>query len=108
VRVVSERLITDAEAKELLVRRAKEIKLVFEQKNALDHLKKFVRIDLKRAQTLLAELEKVERLRDHEKVAIVNQLPEDRDDLRAVLYKQYTLYSPEEIDQILAAVKKVV
>jgi len=99
-------LVSDAEAKELLAKRAKEGKLEYEQKNALAHLKKFVKLSSSKVTELLKELEGVQGLREREKIAIVNFLPTDRDDLRAVLHKQYTAFSPEQLDKIIEIVKK--
>jgi DNA-directed RNA polymerase subunit F len=89
--IMKEVFITDSEAKKILENRSKEIDLKYEQKNALDILRKFVKIDNKRAEKLVEELKKVPTLREKHIMTIVNFLPEDRDDLRAVLYKDYKM-----------------
>lgn len=106
--VISERLVTDIEAKKLLEGRKKDVEeLKYEQKNALDILKKFVKIDQKKVEELIAELQKIEKLRDRHIVSIVNVLPQDADDLRTVLQKEYSSLSNEEVDLILQTVKKI-
>jgi DNA-directed RNA polymerase subunit F len=106
MKVLDEKLVTDAEAKEILESIGKKIELKYEQKNALDILKKFVKIDAEKAKKLVEELKKIKKLREREIIAIVNFLPEDRDDLRLILEKEYTNFTPEEVNQILETVKK--
>ena len=104
--ILGETLVTDAEAKKILAEREKEIEFGYEQKNALDHLKKFVTLTEKKAKELAEKLREIKKLRERQIIAIVNLLPEDRDDLRLILEKDYTLLSEEEKDQILELVKK--
>jgi DNA-directed RNA polymerase subunit F len=104
--IKSEELITDAEAKEILENREKEIELKYEQKNALDVLRKFVNFSNEKIKALVNDLRKIEKLRDRHIVAIANFLPEDKDDLRAVLHKDYTIFTEDEISLILETVKK--
>ena len=106
--IISEREITDSEAKELLENREKEGELKYEQKGALAVLRKFVKVEPEKIKKLVEELKSVERLREKQIVAITNFLPEDRDDLRAILHKEYTAFTSEEIDKILDIVKKTV
>lgn len=84
-----------------------EGELKYEQKCALSVLRKFA-IDPEKIKKLVEELKSVERLRERQIVAIANFLPEDRDDLRAVLHKEYTAFTSEEIDKILEIVKKTI
>jgi len=105
--VLTEDVITDVEAKKLLEEREKESELKYEQKNSLEHLKKFAKIDTKKIENLVKGLTSVEKLRDKHIVLIANFLPQDKDDLRAVLHKEYTSFSEEEIEKILEIVKKV-
>ena len=104
--IISEEVISDIKAKELLEKREKESELKYEQKNALDVLKKFTKADPEKIKKLIEELKTVERMRDKQIVSIVNFLPEDKDELRAVLHKEYTSFTPEEIDKILEIIKK--
>jgi len=104
--VLNEEVITDAEAKDMLEKRKKDSELKYEQKNALDILKKFIKADFKNVKTLVEELKKL-NLRDKQIVAIANFLPQDRDDLKAVLHKEYSNFKEDEIDKILELVKKI-
>lgn len=104
--IVKEELITDAEAKEILEKISKEKELKYEQKNALDLLKKFVSLDAEKARKLVEELKTIPTLRERQIAAIVNFLPQDLDELRVVLHKEYTSLSKEEHEKILEIVKK--
>jgi DNA-directed RNA polymerase subunit F len=106
MKVLSEREIPNVEAKEILENREKERELKYEQKISLALLRKFVKIEKEKIKKLMEELSSIERLREKQIVAISNFLPEDRDDLRAILHKEYTAFTQEEIDKILEIVKK--
>lgn len=104
--IVREKLVTSAEAKDILKGRKKEIELGYEQKNALDYLKKYDNLNTKKAQELVEKLSQVKRLRERQIIAIVNILPQDNDDLRLILEKDYNLLSDDEKSLILESVKK--
>jgi DNA-directed RNA polymerase subunit F len=106
MKVLDEKIITDAEAKEILESIEKKIELRYEQKNALDILRKFVKIDAEKARKLVDELRKIKKLREREIIAIVNFLPEDRDELRLILEKEYANFTAEEVNLILEIIKK--
>lgn len=106
--VISEKLVTDARAKEILDKRKKELdELKYVQKNTLDILKNSVNIKPKEAEELIAELQKIEKLRERHIISIINALPQDKDDLRTVLQKEYSSLSDEEASLILQTIKKI-
>ncbi|OYT42743.1 MAG: DNA-directed RNA polymerase subunit F [Candidatus Aenigmarchaeota archaeon ex4484_224] len=104
--ILEERIITNEEAREILEKRAKEGEMTYEQKKSLEILRKFKKIDEKKARQLFEELKKNKKLREFQIVQIVNLLPEDNDDLRTILQKDYSLLSEDEVKQILELVKK--
>lgn len=106
--ILSEKTIPDMEAKTILESREKEGELRYEQKNALELLRKFIKLDREKTDSLTEELKKVEKLREKQIVAIVNFLPEDRDDLRVILQKEYSALTDEEINLVLEIVKKYI
>jgi len=105
--IIRESLVIDAEAQEMLKERKKEIELGYEQKNALDYLKKYSKLTEKKAKKLMEELSKITKLRERQVISIVNLLPEDNDDLRLILEKDYNLLTDEEKTLILESVKKI-
>ena len=98
-------MIPNSKAKELIENREKEGELKYEQKNSLEVLRKFDKLDSKKANELIAELKKIEKLRERHIISIVNFLPEDKEDLRSVLHKDYSSLTDEEIDSVLKTVK---
>jgi len=104
--VINETVVTDAEAKEILDKRSKERDLKFEQKSAYDTLNKFISTDAESAKALSAELFKIGKLRDRHIATIVNFLPQDKDDLRAILHKDFATLTEDEADLVLDTVKK--
>jgi DNA-directed RNA polymerase subunit F len=104
--VINETIITDAEAKEILDKRSKERDLKFEQKNAYDTLNKFISMDAASSKALSDELFKIGKLRDRHIATIVNFLPQDKDDLRAILHKDFSTLTEDEANLVLEIVKK--
>lgn len=104
--VLEEKIVTDAESREILEKRAKEKDLKFEQKNSFDTLNKFITLDVESAKNLGAELFKIGKLREKQIATIVNFLPQDKDDLRAILHKDFATLTEDEANLVLETVKK--
>lgn len=104
--VLKEEAVTFPEAKKILESKAEGKELGYEQNNALEYLKKFSKLSGKKAEELVEELGKVEKLKDRHKVAIANFLPEDVDDLRILFAHEIVNLSEDEKKAILSAVKK--
>ena len=104
--IISEQPVTDNESKDILESRAKDAEPKYEQKNAAEILKKFVKFDTEKVKALVNELMKISKVKDKQAVAIANFLPEDKDDLRAILHKDYSNFTEDEINLILETVKK--
>ena len=104
--VKEEKEITWAEAKKLLGSREKEKELGYEQKNALEHLRKFSKLSEKKVKEMFEELGKIERLKDRQKINIINMLPQDMDDLRVLFANEVMSLSDENKKKILSIVKK--
>lgn len=104
--VLEEKAITDAESRDMLDKKKKEAELKYEQKNAFENLKKFAKIDFERIKVLIEELGKL-NLREKQIIAIANFLPQDTDDLKAILQKEYSNFKEDEINKILEVVKKI-
>ncbi len=104
--IIGEKIITNSEAKEILRARSKEIELGYEQKNALEYLKKYDKLTAKKARELMEELKQIKKLREKQIISIINILPKDNDDLRLILEKDYNTLSDDEKKLILESVKK--
>ncbi|MCX6821380.1 MAG: DNA-directed RNA polymerase subunit F [Candidatus Aenigmarchaeota archaeon] len=106
--ILKEMLITNTEAKNILAERKKEIELGYEQKNALDYLKKYDRLTEKRFKELVEKLTEIKKLRERQIILIANLLPQDSEDLRLILEKDYSLLIDEEKNLIFETVKKFI
>ncbi len=105
--IIKEEIISNAEALEILSKAEKEKKeLNFLQKKSLEILKKFKKISAEKAKKMFEELTKIEKLRTSHIVSIINLMPEDLDDLRVALHKDYNLLDENEKNKILEIVKK--
>ena len=105
--IINEKIVTDAESKEIL-EKGKEEELKYEQRNALDILKKFADVPSEKINALIESLKKIEKLRDRHLIAIANFLPDDKDDLRAILHKEYSTFTEDELNLILETVRKAI
>jgi len=103
--VLKEKLITNAEALTILMKRSKERELTYEQKNALDHLKKYTPISEEMAKEMFQKLSELGKLTERQIITIINLLPKDRDDLRVILEKDYKNFSDQDKDAILDIIK---
>ena len=106
MKVLKEVFIPAVKTLKILEEKAKSKELNYVQKNTYDILKKFVKIDEKKAEELKAELSKIEKLREKHIILLIDFLPQDKDELKTVLYKDYNMLKEEEKNQILELLKK--
>ncbi len=104
--IKSEKFVSWSEAKKMLEKKAKEKELGYEQKNALEHLRKFSRLTDKSANEMVNELEKLEKLRERHMVAIVNILPQDTDELKLLFANEIVTLTDDDKKKIVSIVKK--
>lgn len=93
------------QAKKILEEKEKEKELGYEQKNALEYLRRFCKISIKNANQLTEELKKIEKLNETQIINIVNLLPKNLDDLRVLFANEKIDLSQEEKNKILEIVK---
>jgi DNA-directed RNA polymerase subunit F len=103
--IIAEEPVTFGRAKEILEKKSKK-NMNYEQNNALEHLSKFTKLSEKDEKKLIEELSKISKLKEDQIVQICNFLPTTKDELRTILYKDYTLFEDSEINTILEIVKK--
>lgn len=80
----------------------------YEQKLAYEHVKKFSKIELKKAEALIKELSELEmrKLKDEQIIKIVDLMPKDIHDLRVILAKSQVPFKDEELEKVIEIVKK--
>jgi DNA-directed RNA polymerase subunit F len=106
MKVVKETPVTWSEAKAQLSKVSKNKELGYEQKNALEHLKKFCKISADNVEDMMKQLQKIEKLNMKHIVNIINHLPQDLDDLRLIFANERVDLPQEDKQKILDIVKK--
>lgn len=107
-KVYEERVITSSEAAELLKDSMKdEEEQIYEKKIALEHLSKFAKLKPKKARKLVEELKASnEKIREDIAVKIVDLMPKDENDVRAIFAKERYALTKEDIEGILKITKR--
>ncbi len=95
-----------AVAKEILAEREKRGELIYEQKAALEHLKKFTKLSRDKAERLMEEISAVVKLSDEVLIQLVDILPKTPEELRTILAMERFSLREEEIQKILEIIKK--
>jgi len=106
MKVESEKFVAWPLIKKTLEKKEKEKELSYEQKNALEHLRKFSKISEKSAAEMAEELGKIERLKEKHAVSIINHMPQDLDELRVLFANEIASLSEDDKKKIISIVKK--
>ncbi len=106
MKVLDVKAISMAEAKEILEKREKEGELGYEQKIALEHLKKHTRLSGPDAKKLSDEISSILRMSSETMAMIANVLPKTADEVRMIFARERFSLKEEEIAKIIEIVKK--
>jgi len=107
MKVTEETFITIAEARKILEKKeATAGELGYEQKNALEHLKRFSKLGIKKTEEMADELKKIEKLKERHIAAIINMLPNSADEVRILFSNEMVELTDEDTKKILGIVKK--
>lgn len=104
--VLSERAVSAPEARAVLERKVSVEGATYEQKIALDYLKKHVKMTDEDAKKLWAELEATGKLNPAQIAQIINVLPQKPEELKALFSKERVILSEDDAKAIIDAVKK--
>lgn len=104
--IKEERYISWSQAKKILEKKSKEKELGYEQKNALEFLRKFSKLTDKKSRDLEEELRKIERLKEKHIAALISMLPKDMDELNMLFANEVITLSDDAKKKILSLVKK--
>ncbi len=103
----TDKILTLAEVKNILKKISKERKeLLYEQKIALEHAEKFVKLSAKQTKDLITELMKLDHVEEIHAVKIADILPNTEDDVKAIFAKERYTPNDKEIKNMLEIVKK--
>ena len=112
--IVDEEFLTVSEVKELLddveTERAldEERELRYEVARAIEHANRFAVLEPEESRELVEELLELEKVDEPTAYKLVNLLPQDRNELRAVYAQERYSLSGEELDEILDVLAKYV
>jgi DNA-directed RNA polymerase subunit F len=106
MKIESEKFIAWPLIKKTLEKKEKDKELSYEQKNALEHLRKFTKISEKQATEMAEELGKIERLKEKHIISIINHMPQDLEELRVLFANEVANISDEDKKKIISIVKK--
>jgi len=106
MKVIDTKPVGMPEAKEILSKREKIKELTYEQKLALEHLRKFTKMDVDKSKKFLKELSQILRMSDETKTKILNILPQNPDELRMIFAREKFSLKDDEIKKILELIKK--
>ena len=103
--IIKEEFVPIQKAKDIL---DKVDEKSYEQKLALEHVKKFAKMSTADANKLIKELEalNMRKLKPEHAVKIVDLAPKSVDDLKIILMHADVPFKDEELQQIIEVVKK--
>lgn len=112
MKVLKEKDISLTEVRGILEKEGKGYRkrgeeVLYEQKKAIDHARKYSKLNLTQTRKLMEELSALElKLIPEQVVKISDLLPETVDDVRAIFAKERFRYGEDEIKQITDIVDK--
>jgi DNA-directed RNA polymerase subunit F len=104
--IKDEKVVSWIEAKKILSEKEKNRELVYEQKNALEHLRKFCKIPEKKYEKMIEELKAMDKLKERHIVSIINFMPENQNDLRVLFANERLVLTEDDKKKILKIVKE--
>ncbi|MEM2889819.1 MAG: RNA polymerase Rpb4 family protein [Candidatus Hadarchaeum sp.] len=105
-RVVKEKPVPLAEVLGILEKVKKEGELEYWQRLTYDYAQKFAKVKPKEAQELMEELLKMDKIKEHLAVAIIDLMPESKEDLELLFSKERVKLEEDEANRVLELVKK--
>ncbi len=106
MKIIETKPVSRAEAKEIMLSREKEKELGYEQKLAVEHLKKFAKLKQEDAKKLADEISAVMRVNPETLAQILDMLPKTPDEVRMIFAKEKFSLKEDEITKIIEIVKK--
>ncbi len=103
------KVVSLTEVKDMLTKLGKEREeLTREQKIALEHSEKVVKLSTNKTKELIRKLMNIEKIGKIQAYKIADLLPEDEEDVMAIFSKETFVPSKEEIKKILEIVREYI
>jgi len=106
MKIINEKSISMGEARIIMEKQEKNRELNYEQKLALEHLKKFTKLKDKEAEKLIEELGCIVKMLPDTAVQLINILPKTADELRLIFSREKFSLKEDEIKKILDVLSK--
>ncbi|MEM3402307.1 MAG: RNA polymerase Rpb4 family protein [Candidatus Hadarchaeales archaeon] len=104
-RVIEERPVTLAEVKKILESQKKQ-EMDYGQRLSYDYAQKFAKVDAETAGKIREELVALGKLRENHIVTIIDLMPETKEDLEMIFYKERVGIAEEDFKKILEILDK--
>lgn len=105
-RVTKERPVPLADVLKVLEKKKKEGELEYGQRLTYDYAQKFAKLNAKKVEELRGELLKIEKIREHQAVILVDLMPETKEDVELIFSKERTRLDESDIKKILELIDK--
>ena len=121
--IIKEKVLTLAEAKEILGALTKGMKYAgggaeegeegeeevrYEQRKALEHASKFAKLGVEDTKALISDLMELEKMNNNIAVRIADLMPRSKNEVRAIYAKEQFTLSEEDIEEILDRVARYI
>lgn len=106
--VISKKPVSQVEVQKIIENKDSNIELTYREEKVLDHLKKFNKLSITNFEKAKKELIALEipRLEEEHYVKILDILPKNGTELRAIVSHSGTILVDENLDKILEILKK--
>lgn len=105
-RATKEKPVPLSEVLGILEKTKKEGELEYWQRLTYDYAQKFSKLKPNKAKEFTEELLKIEKIRENQVIAIVDLMPETKEDIELIFAKERTKLEDDNINKILEIVKK--
>ncbi|HHF55719.1 MAG TPA: RNA polymerase [Thermoplasmatales archaeon] len=102
------KIVLLSEVKEMLSKLSKERELNREQKIALEHSEKVVKLSAKKSRELVEKLLEIGKIDEKKACKIADLLPKEKEEVVAIFAKETYIPSDDEIEQILEVVRQYI
>ncbi len=107
MKIIDTEQITFSDAKDILTKIEKEKELGYEQKITLEYIRTRTILTKKDTKSTIEQLSKIEGLKEHQIIALINYLPKDEDEINTLFMKERVKLEKEKITKIAKIINKV-
>lgn len=104
--IKGEKPVPLAKVLEILEKQKKQGDLEYGQRLTYDYAQKFAELNVKKVEELIGELLKLEKIREHQAVMLVDLMPKTKEDVELIFAKERTRLEEEDIKKILELINK--